>query len=219
MFYRFKNTREVLNRFFEQEGKNSQRNAGWFNFCRDVCTFKNRRDPQVIGGVGHIVQIDETVVSRAKYGRGRYAPPRWVFGGYDLTTKKGFLQHVPDRSAETLLPIIQEHILPGTEIHSEMWRAYRQISRLPVAPRYRHLAVNHSRNFVDPVTHVCTNGIENMWMCAKKKIRAANGSRAELTPGYLEELLWHQKYGRDGQEAFESILRDIATFGKSSVHK
>ncbi len=68
----------------------------WFNFYRDVCTLKNRRDPQVVGGVGHIVQIDETVVSR-----GRYVSLRWMFGGYDVTTKKGFLQHVPDRSAET----------------------------------------------------------------------------------------------------------------------
>ncbi len=86
---------------------------------------------------------------------------------------------MPDRSAETLLPIIQEHILPWTEIHSEMWRAYCQISRLPAAPRYRHLTVNHSRNCVDPVTHACTIGIENMWMREKNKIHAVNDSRAE----------------------------------------
>ncbi len=72
--------------------------------------------------------------------------------------------------------------------------------------------MNHSRNFVDPVTHACTNGIDNMWMRAKKKIRASNGSRAELIPGYLEEFLWRQKDGKDGQEAFESILRDIASW-------
>ncbi len=172
-------------------GVTSRTVTDWFNFCRDVCTLKN-------------------VVSRAKYGRGRYVPPRWVFGGYDTTTKTCFLQHVPDRSAETLLPIIQEHILPGTEIHSDQWRAYRQISNLPVTPRYRHLTVNHSRYFVDPVTRACTNGVENMWMRAKKKIHASNGSRAPLIPGYLEEFLWRQKYGKTGQDAFESILRDMA---------
>ncbi len=44
----------------------------WFYFCRDVCTCKIRRDPQILGCAGHIFQT------------------------------------------------IQEHILPGTEIHSDV---------------------------------------------------------------------------------------------------
>ncbi len=48
-------------------GVTSRAVTDWFNFCRDVCKLKNRRDPQVVGGVGHIVQIDETVVSRGRY--------------------------------------------------------------------------------------------------------------------------------------------------------
>ncbi len=68
-------------------GVSSRTVTDWFGFCRDVCTLKNRRDPQLLGGVGKIFEIDETVVSRAKYGKGRFVPLKWVFGGYDLTTK------------------------------------------------------------------------------------------------------------------------------------
>ncbi len=53
----------------------------WINFCRDVCVYWTRRNPRIVGGPGHIVQIDETCVSKAKYNRGRRIPARWVFGG------------------------------------------------------------------------------------------------------------------------------------------
>jgi len=61
------------------------------------------------------VQIDESVMVRAKYNRGRqlHAQQQWVFGIYDPATKEGFIQMVEDRSAATLQPIIQRVVLPG----------------------------------------------------------------------------------------------------------
>ncbi len=104
----------------------------WFNFLRDVCANWVRANPPIVGGVGHIVQIDESVVSKAKYNRGRRVPERWIFGGYDTTTKLGFLHEVDDRSASTLLPLIKKYILPGTEIHSDMWPSYKRVQHIPV---------------------------------------------------------------------------------------
>lgn len=43
---------------------------------------------------------------------------------YDVIEKFGFLEFVDDRSANTLLPIIQNHVLPGTLIRSDQWAAY-----------------------------------------------------------------------------------------------
>ncbi len=119
----------------------------WYNFCRDVCARWTRRNPRIVGGPGHVVQIDETCVRKAKYNRGRRIPPRWVFGGLDTTTRKGFLVKVPNRSAKTLLTIVMQRIRPGTEIHSDEWRSYRRLADLPVNPPYVHLTVNHSRMF------------------------------------------------------------------------
>ena len=55
---------------------------------------------------------------------------------------------VDKRNAETLIPIIQRHVLPGTEIASDEWRAYSKLRELG----YIHYTVNHSKNFVDPLT-------------------------------------------------------------------
>ena len=49
---------------------------------------------QTIGGIGHIVEVDESVVAKRKYHRGRLVKERWVVGGYETTTKLGFLEFV-----------------------------------------------------------------------------------------------------------------------------
>ena len=56
-------------------------------------------------------------MSKRKYNIGHRIAQRWVFGGV-CQHGRGFLQTVPDRSAATLIPIIREHIAPGTIIHS-----------------------------------------------------------------------------------------------------
>jgi hypothetical protein len=73
-------------------------------------------NPQVIGDAGHIVAVDDSVIARRKPGNahGRPIPQQWVFGGVDLTTKQFFIELVPSRDADTLLPIIQRNIAPGT---------------------------------------------------------------------------------------------------------
>ncbi len=58
---------------------------------------------------------------------------------------------------------------------------------LGVLPPYRHLTVNQSTNFVDPITHACTNSVEGRWKHVKRKLSAVNGSSAELLTGYLDE--------------------------------
>jgi len=86
----------------------------WFNMYRDLCIDWMRANPVQIGGHGHIVQIDESVVSSAKHARkARRVPERWVFGGIDTTTKQSFMVEVARRDANTLLPLIQRHVLPG----------------------------------------------------------------------------------------------------------
>ena len=83
-------------------------------------------------------------------------PPRtdvWVFGMVDVSHSPalGFMQVVPRRDAATLLPIIQQHLHPGTEVHSDEWAAYRQVQQLP--PVTQHLTVNHSLTTLQVHTH------------------------------------------------------------------
>ncbi len=83
----------------EMTGLSERVVVDWYNFFREVCSVWLSRDTRPIGGVGHTVQFDATVVSKAKFHRRRYIPARWVFGGYDITTKKSFLVHIPDKKS------------------------------------------------------------------------------------------------------------------------
>ena len=43
----------------------------------------------------------------------------------------GFMQIVPDRTAATLLPILQQHVAQGSVVHSDQWASYNQVGNLP----------------------------------------------------------------------------------------
>ena len=136
---------------WEVEIRSSHTVVDWKQFCRDVCVSYFLNHPEQIGGAGRVVEIDESLFSKRKYNRGRVLQEQWIFGGYDPVDKKGFLVPVPKRDAATLLPIVQQWVLPGTTIHSDMWQAYNQFGNMG----YPHGTVNHSLNFVDPVTGYC----------------------------------------------------------------
>ena len=58
------------------------------------------------------------------YNRGRVTDGHWVFGGIERGTSNAFMVVVPDRTKQTLMPIIQTYIRPGTTVISDEWRAY-----------------------------------------------------------------------------------------------
>lgn len=182
----------------------------WYSYLRDVCSHKLLTTPIQIGGPGVIVEIDESVVSRRKYNRGHRVNERWVFGGIDNVTKYGFLREIERRDAATLLPLIEQYILPGSIIHSDGWPAYHGIAAIPVIPPYQHETVNHNENFVDPVTGATTNHVECMWKNMKRKLKALSGTRVEMLPAYFDEFLWKQRYGRTHDEAMLNILLHIS---------
>ena len=77
---------------------------------------------------------------KRKYNRGRRVDGQWVFGGIERGSPNAFMVVVPDRSKNTLLPIIQQYIRPGTTIMSDEWAAYHDIRTIP---GYTHMTVNH----------------------------------------------------------------------------
>ncbi|XP_064084126.1 uncharacterized protein LOC135199936 [Macrobrachium nipponense] len=120
----------------------------WASFCREVAISWVFRNSGKIGGVGLTVEIDESKFGKRKYNVGRVIDGQWVFVGICRETRQCVLVPVKLRSAETLLPIIQQFFEPGTTIVSDCWKAYNCLQELG----YQHLQVNHSLNFVDPVT-------------------------------------------------------------------
>ena len=157
----------------------------WKRFLRDICAEHFIRHPLRIGGPGVTVEIDKSVFTRRKYNRGRMV-----------------MVPVDQRNADTLLPIIQQYILLGTTIVSDCWAAYNTIGHLG----YNHLTVNHTYNFVDPITYAHTNTIENMWMRSKRRAKKKRGTKKELLPSYMEEFVWRLSKGND---PFHNIIVGI----------
>ena len=52
-----------------------------------------------------------------KNNRSHVFPAQWVFGGICRETGESFMYAVADRSAATLVPIIQASVRPGTTRH------------------------------------------------------------------------------------------------------
>ena len=75
---------------------------------------------------------------------------------------------VPDRSAATLLPIIAQSILPGSAVMSDLWAAHGGIGALG----FQHLTVNHSINFVGPVTGAHTKFRISLEECQAEEQKA-----------------------------------------------
>ncbi len=111
---------------------------------------------------------------------------------------------VDRRDAATLLPIIQQYILPGTTIISDLWAAYNTLNNLG----YTHLTVNHSMNFVDPITHATTNHIESLWQKAKAAHKARFGTHRVLLDTYLGEFMWRQRFGDHPFHHFVQHVRE-----------
>ena len=116
---------------------------------------------------------------------------------------------VSHRDRATLYPIIQQFCKPGTTIYSDEWSAYRRIvSSVPNITS--HSVVNHSINFVDPVTGVHTQNAESYWNRVKTKLKRMKGCRGDQLPSYLDEFMWRERHGTTSREAFDNIIRDIA---------
>ena len=85
----------------------------------------------------------------------------WVLGAIDRQTKNCFLVPCPGnkRDAATLLPIINRWILPGSIVHTDEWSAYNGLT----AAGFTHETVNHSIQFVEPLSGTHTNTQEGLW--------------------------------------------------------
>ena len=88
-------------------GINKNTIVDWFNFCREVCAvYMDQIETEKIGGVGKVVEIDESKFGKRKYNRGRRREGQWVLGGVERGSDEMFMQIVPSRDAATLLPVI-----------------------------------------------------------------------------------------------------------------
>lgn len=179
----------------------------WFAVFRSALAKSLEESAEKIGGEGRVVQIDETVIARRKYNRGRIVPQQWLFGAIDTVNSHYILRCIDNRSKVVLKKIIVDTITENSTIHSDMWSSYMSIFSEDLG--FVHETVNHSENFKDPVTGVHTNLIENLWMLLKQALRRKyQRSRAHLEL-YLAEFCMRSKYKKDNMMFFYALCEAI----------
>jgi transposase-like protein len=171
-------------------GHSSKTITSFMHYYRQLVTSVLEIEDSVIGGNGIVVEIDESKFGKRKYHRGHMVEGSWVFGGIERTPEKRiFLVTVPDRSAETLLNVLKEHIHPGSIIYSDMWKSYNGINEIL---GLQHSTVNHSFNFKDPDTGVHTNTVEGLWNGIKLRIPPRNRGQSCIDE-HLMEFIWRKQ--------------------------
>ena len=130
----------------------------WANFFREACFTTIIDSSEKISGNGVQVEIDESKFGMHKYYRGHCVEGQWVFGGCKKYNKqKVFMIPVKDGKQNTLIPLIQKCIHPGSIIHSDCWKSYNKLPKLG----YTHDTVNHSKEFLNKENASSRNGIES----------------------------------------------------------
>ena len=168
------------------------------------------RNQTRIGGAGHIIEIDETMVFRRKSHKGRLTQFQndqiWVFGGIDRETKLCFAEVVEKRDEQTLLSVLKKYVLTQSIVYSDGWRAYSNLG----AHGYIHDFVNHSQNFLKPLdNNVHTQTIERKWRSLKESIPTSSHgrSRNDHLIEFLYKSMYHNK--KEWTQNFEITLRHL----------
>ena len=71
-----------------------------------------------------------------------------MFGGVQRQSGDIFFEIVANRDENTLSKIIRKYVKPGTKIISDGQKSYSNLKE----DGYAHVVVNHTENFVDPIT-------------------------------------------------------------------
>lgn len=98
--------------------------VNWASYVREIfCefVFSTYKDIVFDGDV----EIDESLFGRkVKYNRGNPTGTRiWIFGIVERSSNKIIMYPVDKRDAQTLIPLIEKHVAPGSCIFSNSWAA------------------------------------------------------------------------------------------------
>ena len=177
--------------------------CSWFSNCRLMCSNWVELEAPQLGGPNKVVEIDEAAFGRRKYKLGRLKETVWVLGGVERSSRKVFLEIVRDRTARTIIPIIQKWVAPGTTIMTDEFGAYRRLGRLG----YKHKTVCHKYNFVNPRTGAHTQTIEGLWQHVRALL-PLHGMRPTNLHMYLDEFVYRRYNANKG----DGVLADLVSF-------
>ncbi|MBW8011774.1 MAG: IS1595 family transposase [Chloroflexi bacterium] len=149
-------------------------------------------------------ELDESYFGgrrRGKRGRGAEGKTA-VVGMANRTQGKVEVVAVPNTQTKTLMPIIENEVVKGTQIYTDEYPVY---NRLPYLG-YKHDKVLHSHD-IYVMGNVHTNTIEDFWSLVKNGIRGVYHSVSpEYLQTYLNEYAFRYNHRNDIRPMFLTFL-------------
>jgi hypothetical protein len=166
--------------------------VNFYRKCRAITSSEAERNATIrLGGTGETVEIDECQLGRRKHQRGRIPHEIWVFGALvrGSSPPRIVLEILPNRKRTSLEPLIRRTIDPRSRIISDGWGGYAGLRHAG----FNHDIVNHSENFVDRQdATIHTQGIENLWCCLRRFLRAKGTYTRCYLNDYLKEFIFRK---------------------------
>jgi transposase-like protein len=178
-------------------------------FCRETMLLYMEGCSEKIGGPIKTVEIDDSVFGRRKYNRGHPVKGQRVFGGVERESSRTFFVPVADRTADTLMTVINAWIKPGTTIISDCWSAYRNLD----AQGYTHRTINHTIAFVNEEGDH-TNTIESKWGHVKAYLKSY--MRPDDYIHHFTHYMFVARCKAEGVHQFTKFLHLVASTDCSS---
>ena len=185
--------------------------TAWY-LCHRIREAVKDADNSLLKG---IVEMDETYVGgkaknmhkdvRARKIHGRGSVGKVAVAGVLQRQGAVIARVVTDTEAATLIPFVEERVLPSTMVYTDEWASYNDLG----ASGYQHRRVHHSAKvWVRGDAH--TNGIEGFWSLVKNGIRGVNHSvSAKYLQTYLNEYAFRNSRRFDTTPMFESFLTQV----------
>ena len=164
-------------------GVNFKTAAYYYRRLRELIAYQVEQEAsEVVGGE---IEVDESYFGgRRKGQRGRGAAGKVPVFGLLKRGGKVYTKIIPDAKSNTLMPIIENKVIPDSIVYSDCWRGYNVLD----VSEFKHYRINHSKLFADKKNHI--NGIENFWNQAKRHMRKFNGVPRAYFGLFLKECEW-----------------------------
>lgn len=154
------------------------------------------------------IEADESYFGGGRKGkRGRGAAGKIAVFGLLKRGGKVYTAIILNAKTETLLPIIEEKVMPDSMVYTDTFKAYNALD----VSSFHHLRINQSKLFADRQNHI--NGIENFWSQAKRHLRKFNGIKQGNFYWFLKECEWRFNGGNH-----KTLLIQLKYWYKHSHH-
>lgn len=154
------------------------------------------------------IEADETYVGGRR--RGRDFRGRQVGGNSNKTPVVGVVQRggkvtalvTKDASARSLMPIIEEKVMPRSLVYTDEWLGYHSLTRRG----FEHKRIAHAEK-VYVMGRIHTNTIEGFWSILKRGIAGVYHSvSAKHLQSYVNEYAFRYNHRSDEQPMFQTML-------------